>query len=738
MAKKFAGFKPETLTNKILPALGYSGPTDEKSINQFLAANPAAAAKMGKYTMAARQMVEGRPIEANRGYSASDLGIKVEKPKQTNAIKEFNKLPQNQKTAENHQAAIREFSKSIGRQDDKSTKKTNQVVPMPSTPADVPTNQVVPMPSTPADVPDAVAQVIVYGPDGTAYPNPQAARDAGVTNFTYTNPKFSSKTGSTTASNGAMLSGKQMTQQIQADPTAPVTRANVVANEGDARRLVADGVGQAGDAALAQLTLAGPAQQADMPEQMDAATVDPTMSQADVAAATADMQAAQGEVSDQAQMEAAQMDPNAAASLGLEAAQLGQAQTVDAPAALQATPDQLISEDPTVNQKQVEETLALSQAASVQDELAGLMDDFSARGDTPPWAAGSMRAANAAMAARGLSASSMAGMAVVQAAMESALPIAQMDAANKQQMAMAKAEQRAKFMGMEFDQRFETKVRNAARISEIANINFSAEQTIALENARMAQTVDLANLSNKQAKIMADAATMSQIDLANLDNRQRAAVQNAQAFLQMDMANLDNEQQATMFKHQANVNAIFSDQAASNAAAQFNATSENQTNQFFANLSTQVAQFNAEQTNAMSRFNAGEANALAQFNASQINARDQFNAQNHLIVEQANAKWFQSVTTNENAANNQANRDAAMASNQLTMTAYNNIIQQERDIMGWAWRSGENAAQRENAIVTAKIAAAGDGSGGASAFETGLGEFAAELFSKGLDYLFPI
>ena len=59
------GFKPETMQNKILPALGYNGAMDQKSINAFLAASPAAAAKMGKYTMAARQMVEGKPV--NKG-----------------------------------------------------------------------------------------------------------------------------------------------------------------------------------------------------------------------------------------------------------------------------------------------------------------------------------------------------------------------------------------------------------------------------------------------------------------------------------------------------------------------------------------------------------------------------------------------------------------------------------------------------------------------------------------------
>ena len=73
MAKKFLGFKPETMQNKILPALGYNGAMDQKSINAFLAASPAAAAKMGKYTMAARQMVEGKPVGAKSGGFFSSL-----------------------------------------------------------------------------------------------------------------------------------------------------------------------------------------------------------------------------------------------------------------------------------------------------------------------------------------------------------------------------------------------------------------------------------------------------------------------------------------------------------------------------------------------------------------------------------------------------------------------------------------------------------------------------------------
>ena len=178
------------------------------------------------------------------------------------------------------------------------------------------------------------------------------------------------------------------------------------------------------------------------------------------------------------------------------------------------------------------------------------MQDFQG-GKTPAWAAGAMRAANAAMAARGLGASSMAGMAVVQAAMESALPIAQMDAANKQQIAVESARQRANFLQMDFNQEFEAKVKNAARVSEIANINFSAEQQIALENSQMAQTMNLANLSNRQAKVMADAAAMSHMDMANLNNRQQAAVQTAQNFYKRiwQTCQMHNRQKCLMHRH---------------------------------------------------------------------------------------------------------------------------------------------------------------------------------------------
>ena len=692
MAQKFVGFKPETIQKKILPALGYNGPTDEKSINLFLAANPAAAVKMGKYTMAARQMVEGKPmIKANQGAFS---GPKF--------------------------AAIRNLGKDIfGR------------------PASSPT------PSHGVDINAIVRQT--HAGMTPAQLNAPAAPVAPVTSGNYSGPTYDGQplvsapmpaltggastteavpSGSTVNRANTMPSGSLLTQQIGSDPTSIVTRANVVAADGGPAALIPQGTGQAGQATQGQVTTAGQASTAGAPSALTPAQMQAAQSRGDLQTALQNYLAAQGQVSPESLVDPEQMDPMLAAALQLQAAQQAQAQTVQAPSALQVTPDQLV-DGSAVDMSQVETELAKSDAASVRDELGDLMKDFEGE-RTPSWAAGAMRTANAAMAQRGLSSSSIAGMAITQAAMEAALPIAQIDTANKQQMAMLKAEQRASFMGMEFDQEFQAKVRNAARIAEIANVNFSAEQAIALENAKMAQTVDLANLSNRQAKVIADASILSQLDLTNLNNRQQSAVQNAQSFLAMDMSNLDNAQQMTLLKAQELSQSILSDTAAINAARQFNAASENQTNQFFESLSAQVEQFNAEQINAINRFNAGETNALEQFNVSQNNAREQFNAQNHLIIAQANAAWAQAITTAANAAANQANRDAAIAANNLTSTAYNNAIQRERDLLAWAWQSGENQGDRDRHIAVAQIDANGESQ---TLLENAAGSFVGEIVS---------
>ena len=516
---------------------------------------------------------------------------------------------------------------------------------------------------------------------------------------------------------------KGFVSDAMTDPKSLVTKADVVKTEITDDQKIDTSTGQlTGDAPAGTVTTAAPVQNVTAPDKTPAVKVEPTLTQEGVQGVVDKLVAATGKPSDEALADAATMAPDELAQLGLDAAQIKEAQTVVAPDARELEDGELI-EGSTVDMSRVKKetnfeavTGAPSTDATVQGQLTGLMQDFEGA-EPPAWAAGAMRQAAAMMASRGLSASSMAGQAVVQAAMESALPIAQMDSqtfakfesqnlSNRQQTAMFAAEKRAEFLGLEFNQEFQSRVANASKISDIANMNFTAEQNIALENARMAQSVDIANLSAANAKVLSDAAAMSQLDLTNLSNRQQTQVQNAKAFLDMDMANLSNTQQTTLFKAQQLTNSMFSDQAATNAAAQFNASSEMQTEQFFANLTSTVSMFNTEQIAARDRFNAGESNAMEQFNQGLVNMRDQFNAANSLVVEQANAAWVQSVSTADTAAQNMANRDEAMAASEMTSLAFNGMLQEARDLMSFAWQTEDSNANRATQLAISKIASA--------------------------------
>jgi hypothetical protein len=431
-------------------------------------------------------------------------------------------------------------------------------------------------------------------------------------------------------------------------------------------------------------------------------------------------------------LNAAQLDPNdpktkviaaqqTESSVGnLEAAQ-GKAHLLENPVQREIQDGELISgvadaEKAAKFSEQIEAAQATpSEKATVQGQLKTLTEGFDAN-NPPPWAAATLRGVQSQMAARGMGASSMAGQAMIQGALESALPIAQADAqtmasfeaqnlSNRQARAMLAAEQRAKFIGQEFDQAFQARVQNASKISDVANQNFTAEQNIAMENSRAVNTMNLANLNNNQALVMAEAAALANLDTANLNNRQQAAVKNAQTFLDTEMANLSNRQQTDLFKSQQRIQSLFTDQAAENAASQFNATSQNQTDQFFANLASQTSQFNASQANAQAQFNAGQENVVERFNAEMNNQRDQYNATNQLAIAQNNAVWRREVATADTAAINRANELNANAVLDISKEAYDNLWSYYSDTMEWAWTSADNQLDRINKIATSQISA---------------------------------
>ena len=500
-------------------------------------------------------------------------------------------------------------------------------------------------------------------------------------------------------------------------PGVPVGGTTVAAEtQRDASQDIAAGTGQVtGQVAVPTATAA--TSQAQQITASQANTMQAVQAAPAVDAAMQATQAAQANPQDPlAQVTAAQQT---ASSVGnLQAAQ-GNASLINNPVQRQIQQGELISgvadaATASAFTAQVQAAQATpTQQAMVQGQLDGLMQQF-VGGATPAWAAGAIRSANAAMAARGLGASSLAGQAIVQAAMESALPIAQADAAtqaqfegqnlsNRQQRAMLAAQQRAAFMGQEFDQEFQSRVQNSARIGDIANMNFTAEQQVQLENSRATNTMNLNNLSNSQAMVMAEASALAQLDTQNLSNRQQTAVQNANSFLQTDMANLSNRQQTDLFKAQQRVQSMFTDQAAQNAAAQFNATSQNQTDQFFQNLGAQVSQFNATQQNAQAQFNAGQTNTVNRFNAELNNQRDQFNAQNQLVIAQSNAQWRRQIATADTASVNRANELNANAILDISNQAYSNLWNYYGDTMEWAWTSAESQLDRISAMAIAEL-----------------------------------
>ena len=290
------------------------------------------------------------------------------------------------------------------------------------------------------------------------------------------------------------------------------------------------------------------------------------------------------------------------------------------------------------------QTQDLAQEATVQYQVEKLMASLDSGDELPAWAAPSVRKAKAIMNQRGLGSSSMAAAAMVQALMESGVPIAAAD-------------------------------------------------------AQAYATLQLQNLNNEQQTALANAATIAAMDRQNLDNRMKAAQQNASTFLQMDLTNLSNRQATETLNYQSKVQSLFTDQAAVNAAKQFNATTQNQVNEFYDQLGATVATNNANREVANNQFNVDQSNAIQKYNAKLEDARDKFNSTMQAQIEQSNTLWQRTINTANNAEQNNANRVNTAAVLGMTTTAMANLWQKYRDDVHYAFTSTENAAQRAQQLA---------------------------------------
>ena len=220
---------------------------------------------------------------------------------------------------------------------------------------------------------------------------------------------------------------------------------------------------------------------------------------------------------------------------------------------------------------------------TMKGQLASLYSDF-ADGKVPAWASGAMRKADEAMAARGLAASSIAGMSIAQAIQESAFPIAQFDA----------------------------------------------------------------NIFSQQAFL-------------NQRNKQEA---------------------------------LLSNQAADNAAKQFNAKSQQDTDMFMSQLASQVEQFNATQKNAMEQFSAKESNAMKEFYDTMNDKREQFNSLMDMEIAKSNVEWRRRINLANTAGENAETMINTQNRFNMSQQAMANLWQEARDVFQWANASAENDKDR--------------------------------------------
>ena len=254
----------------------------------------------------------------------------------------------------------------------------------------------------------------------------------------------------------------------------------------------------------------------------------------------------------------------------------------------------------------------------------------------------------------------------------------------------------------------------------------------------------------------ADAQTYKEVIFQNLNNNQQAAVVNAQSYLQMDMANLSNTQQASMQNLHAKQQTLLSDNAARNAALQFNATSQNQVNQFYDSLNTNLQTQNAQRTDVMAQYNNAEVNkvaalnaknataladanaqretAISQFNKTLEDARARFNVENQRVIDQSNAVWRRSINTANSTAANASNETNAMNLLNLSNFAMSGLWQQWRDEASWVQTSSQNVNNRDHnmAIAALERTTAFDlqNSAQKSALYALLGQFGMEAFKN--------
>ena len=306
----------------------------------------------------------------------------------------------------------------------------------------------------------------------------------------------------------------------------------------------------------------------------------------------------------------------------------------------------------TVTQPMVAQTGAITSDATVRGQLANITQDIEtslSQGTAlPAYLRGVASATRAAMAQRGLGASSMMAEALADGLLTASIPIAQADAQTYKDMIFQ-------------------------------------------------------NLSNRQQAAITNANNFFQMDMANLSNNQQASLQNlqvSQAFLLSDQAaqNASRQFNATS-ENQVNQ---FYDNLSSQILQQ-NAARSDAMNQFALAEKNKISAINANNQVAVDKANADRQTQINTFNANLVDQRERFNVDNQRVIDQSNVQWRRSVNTANTAVVNATNQLNAQNLLNISNFALSAMWQQWRDEASWVNSSSQNELQRAHNAALAAI-----------------------------------
>ncbi|PHS02793.1 MAG: hypothetical protein COA78_20330 [Blastopirellula sp.] len=230
-----------------------------------------------------------------------------------------------------------------------------------------------------------------------------------------------------------------------------------------------------------------------------------------------------------------QVDPTAPATVD----------TVGSPVtATSSTPTDAAVYDPSLISTQVQSELDSIQAAqgtpttqaTVRGQLESLMEDFEG-GGTPPWASGAMRKAMGVMQARGMGASSLAGAAVVQAAMESAIGIASQDASTFAAFEMKNLDNRQQTLILKTQFRIQSLMSDQAQVNAASQFNAASENQTNQFFAGLETSVSQFNASQINAIRQFNAGETNAMSKFNEQIKSQRDMFNAQNSLIISQAN---------------------------------------------------------------------------------------------------------------------------------------------------------------------------------------------------------